>query len=131
MWKYDYNYNILNQTTFNYDKNELIEAYQINEDGKYLDITSNEELVNSILSSISINNPIITMNKEEINKLIESIKKQLSTSIKLIKGDIPLQGLSKLLDITLSKINSKKEIQEKQSISKKEQSKTKKKTRKK
>lgn len=115
---YDSNYNPKNTYDFKFQKNELIEAYQINEDGIQFDMLTNEELTelaNNILSSISKNVPLINMEKEELNHLIESIKNQLFSSIKLIKSDIPLLGLSKRLDITLSKINTKKEqIKEKQ-----------------
>jgi len=125
---YDPNSNGKNTYTFNYNKNELIEVYQINEEGKYFDMKTNSELIdltNNILSSLSINNPIINLDKEEINKLIETIKNRLFSTIKLIKEDIPLIGLSKRLDIALSKVNSKKEPFEKQQINKENKYKTK------
>ena len=109
---YDVNHNEKNNYTFRYNKNDLIEVYKTDESEISIDIKNNQELLelaNNILLSQSINNSIINMDKEELNKLADNIKSTLFTTIKLIKEDIPLLGLSKRLDISLSKINSKKE----------------------
>lgn len=121
---YDHNNQVNSIYNFKYQKNNLIEAIYINKQGKEFDMLINPELTelaNNILSTFYINYPFFNKNKEELNNSIESIKEHLYKAIKSIKGDVPLFGLSRILDITLSKINTKIEkIETKQRTLKKE-----------
>ena len=126
---YDYNNQVKNTYQLKFKKDKLIESTHINEEAKEFDMLTNQELTelsNILLSEVSKSCPLINMNNKELEELINSIKEKLFSMIKQIKGDVPLQGLSNRLDITLAKINSKKETNEKNKTRKKEQPKKKK-----
>ena len=68
-----------------------------------------EEMITDLLEKLYIDNQILNNLKDNSEEIINSIKDNLFVMIKQIKGDVPLQGLSKRLGIALSMIYSKNE----------------------
>ena len=67
------------------------------------------DFTNSLLEKLYNNDQILNNLNNHSEEIINTIKDNLFILIKQIKGDTPLQGLSKRLDIALSMIYNKKE----------------------
>lgn len=96
---------ITNEERFVICGNEVVSATRC-VDGEDVELEITDELrsrVNEILSQLSIG----TLNKYELETFISSMKIRLVNAVKGIKGDVPLKGLSKRLDILLAMINTK------------------------
>lgn len=108
---YDFNNNIDNIVEFNFNKANLTNAVYT-KDNQEVDMLNNEiisEFTNSLLEKIYNNNQTLNNLNNNPEEIINTIKDNLFIIIKQIKGDTPLQGLSKRLDIVLSMIYAKKE----------------------
>lgn len=108
---YNHNQEIDHIYEFTYDKDNLVKAIYT-KDNQEIDILNQEELkelANSLLNQIYNNNQTLNNLNNTPEEFISTIKNILFKTIKQIKGDTPLQGLSKRLDIVLSMIYTKKE----------------------
>ena len=108
---YKHNQEIDHIYEFTYDKDNLVKAIYT-KDNQEIDILNQEELKelsNSLLNQIYNNNQTLNNLNNNPEEIINTIKDNLFIIIKQIKGDTPLKGLSKRLDIALSMIYTKKE----------------------
>lgn len=106
---------------FYYNQDLLIGALYFSKEHKKYNMFEDQELTNlanNILSTINKDNLVFNTNPKELEKIITEIKEKTFNLIKSIKNDIPLYGLEKRLDITLSNLFAKPI---KKDISKKEE----------
>lgn len=106
---------------FYYNQDLLIGALYFSKEHKKYNMFEDQELTNlanNILSTINKDNLVFNTNPKELEKIIIEIKEKTFNLIKSIKNDIPLYGLEKRLDITLSNLFAKPI---KKDISKKEE----------
>lgn len=102
--------------------------------GDYYYLMEGNDLVSALIGedSIEINDELSLMvlfaiNEFEIGKIddnqvfdyINSIKVKMINAIKAIKGDVPLDGLMRRLDVALSMISTKKIVEDKKDFTKK------------
>ena len=108
---YSLNNEIDNIIELTFDSSNLIKSIYRKDDQE--DDMLNDEVmsnfINTLLEKIYSNNPTLNTLKDNPEETINSIKDNLFIMIKQIKGDTPLQGLSKRLDIALSMIYAKNE----------------------
>lgn len=108
---YNFNNEIDNIIEFTFDSSNLIKAIYRN-DAQEADMLNNEVMsnfTNTLLEKIYSNNPTLNNLKDNPEEIVSTIKDNLFIIIKQIKGDTPLYGLSKRLDIALSMIYAKNE----------------------
>ena len=106
---------------FYYNQDLLNGALYFSKEHKKHNMFEDQELTNlanNILSTINKDNLVFNTNPKELEKIIIEIKEKTFNLIKSIKNDIPLYGLEKRLDITLSNLFAKPI---KKDISKKEE----------